>query len=617
MVDLQPVALRYRSALRDFVTSRSESALQAAYEAGRTALAAGWGVLDMIRLHLDAQAELLAPRPPGGAWPAVEETMRAACAFLAESLSPFEMAHRGFREAYATVRQSEARYRSLVDNAPYGIGRCRQDGRFTSANPALVRMLGYGSETELAQAPAPCPTVPRALLGTGEQARAVEVEWLRKDGKPMQVRLTARPVVGNSGVIEGAEVMAEDVTERRALEERLQLAQKMEAVGQLAGGIAHDFNNFITGITLCTNVLARGLPDSDPRRRQVEEIDLAATRASLLTQRLLAFARRQVVQPRVLDLNTVVTGLAKLLRPLLGANIKLVTSLSPEPCNVHADGGQMEQVILNLTVNARDAMPGGGAVTIETKRTPPPGPDQPGGTWVSLTVSDTGVGMDQATQARMFEPFFTTKELGHGTGLGLSTVYGIVTQAGGQVRVDSAPGQGSRFTVLLPLTTARRESPAGLRVAPEPERASGTILLAEDDEIVSHGVRQALEEAGYTVLVTMSGEEALALVRGRTGPLIPLLITDLVMPGMGGRALAEHFLTLNPEGHVLYISGYAGEAMVRRGLSVPDAQFLQKPFSAETLVRKVAEILGSGLPRGAGQQPTQPSLATPGEQKRQ
>jgi CheY-like chemotaxis protein len=386
--------------------------------------------------------------------------------------------------------------------------------------------------------------------------------------------------------------MAEDVTAQRVLEERLQLAQKMEAVGQLAGGIAHDFNNFITGITLCTHILARGIPDDDPRRRQVEEIDLAATRASLLTQRLLAFARRQVVQPRVLDLNAVVAGMTKLLNPLLGADVKLVTQLAGEPCTVLADAGQLEQVILNLAVNARDAMPGGGTVTIATRLIPSGGVVWSDGAWVSLSVTDTGVGMDAATQARAFDPFFTTKEVGHGTGLGLSTVYGIVTQSRGQVRVQSAPGAGSAFTVYLPLTTARRDSPAGVRFAtPEPERASGTILLAEDDEVVRRGIRVALEDVGYTVLAAASGEEALTLARTRGGAPIPLLISDLVMPGMGGRALAEHFQTLHPEGRVLYISGYAGEAITRRGLSVPEAQFLQKPFTPSTLVHKVAEVL--------------------------
>jgi len=367
-------------------------------------------------------------------------------------------------------------------------------------------------------------------------------------------------------------------------------------VGQLAGGIAHDFNNFITGITLCNHILARDIPADDPRRRQVEEIDLAATRASLLTQRLLAFARRQVAQPRVLDLNAVITGMTKLLRPLLGADVHLAMSLARDPCPVHADAVQLEQVILNLAVNARDAMPGGGTVNIETRRIEAghAARDLAAGPWVVLAVTDTGVGMDPATQARVFDPFFTTKEPGHGTGLGLSTVYGIVDQCSGHVRVQSAPGQGSTFTVYLPLVPLGRASPVGLKaVAAEPERATGTVLLAEDDEIVSHGIRAALEEIGYTVLTAASGEEALAVARAHTRA-IPLLVTDLVMPGMGGRSLAEHFLTLHPEGRVLYVSGYAGDAMVRRGLSVPDAQFLQKPFTPDTLVRKVAEVLSSG-----------------------
>ncbi len=611
MPDLPSVAQRYRAALREFVASRSEDALQTAYEVGREAIAAGWGVLDMIHLHQDAQVELLASAACAQGGLDFEEAVRAASALLAESLSPFEMTHRGFREAYATLRQSEARYRSLVDNAPYGIGRCGPDGRFTSANPALVRMLGYDSEAELLGVD-PATAIhhggavdySRLLaewLRPGERRRAAAVQWSRRDGTAIGVRLTARAVVGAQGSVEGAELIVEDVTEQRELEERLRLAQKMEAVGQLAGGIAHDFNNFITGISLCNHILARGLPEDDPRRRQVEEIDLAATRASLLTQRLLAFARRQVVQPRVLDLNAVVAGMTKLLHPLLGADVKLATSLSSEPCTVLADAGQLEQVIMNLAVNARDAMPDGGTVTIESRRLAAgeAAADLAPGPWVSLTVTDTGVGMDAATLARVFDPFFTTKEPRHGTGLGLSTVYGIVTQCSGHVRVQSTPDRGSTFAVYLPMVPAGRESPTDLKaITAEPMHTGGTVLLAEDDEVVSHGIRQALEETGYTVLAAVTGEEAVAVARAHTGA-ISLLVTDLVMPGMGGRALAEHFLTLHPEGRVLYVSGYAGDAMVRRGLSVPDAQFLQKPFTADALVRKVAEVLSGGATTAA------------------
>ena len=611
MPDLPSVAQRYHAALREFVASRSEAALQAAYEVGREAIAAGWGVLDMIRMHQDAHVELLRSYGAAGTMPPPEEAARAANAFLAESISPFEMTHRGFREAYATLRHSEARYRSLVDNAPYGLAWCGPDGRFTSANPALVRMLGYESEAALLAAdpataiyrdPADYQRLLTQWLQPDERPHVAEVQWSRTDGTPIQVRLTARAIVGAHGAAEGAELIAEDVTEQRGLERRLRLAQKMEAVGQLAGGIAHDFNNFITGITLCNHILARGIPDDDPRRRQVEEIDLAATRASLLTQQLLAFARRQVVQPRVLDLNAVVAGMTKLLRPLLGADVTLVTTPAPDPCTVRADAVQLEQVILNLAVNARDAMPDGGTVTIETRRfqagpgaDPETAADLPDGRWVALAVTDTGVGMDAATQAQVFDPFFTTKEPGHGTGLGLSTVYGIVTQSRGQVQVRSTPSHGSTFTVFLPLVPAQRPSPVGVdTISLEPESTAGTILVAEDDEIVRHGVRQTLEEVGYTVVAAASGEEALAVARAHSGNPIPLLITDLVMPGMGGRALAEHFLALHPQGRVLYMSGYAGDALVRRGMSVSEAQFLQKPFSADALVRKVAELLGGG-----------------------
>ena len=369
---------------------------------------------------------------------------------------------------------------------------------------------------------------------------------------------------------------------------------------RLAGRIAHDFNNFITGITLCNHILGRGLGADDPRRRQVEEIDLAATRAALLTQQLLAFARRQVLQPRALDVNEVVASMTKLLRPLLGADVELVTDLTREPCTVHADPGQLEQMIMNLAVNARDAMPAGGALTITTRRVGAvPGAadlseasESSGGPWVALAVTDTGVGMDAVTQARIFEPFFTTKETGRGTGLGLSTVYGIATQSGGQVHVASTPNVGSTFTVYLPYVAAGGDTAEhGAHAVAETVRGGGTILAAEDDEIVRDGIRQTLEAAGYTVLVAPSGEAALERARAHTGSNIELLITDLVMPGMGGRALAEHFLMLRPQGRVLYISGYMGDARDRRTLSIPDHQLLQKPFSADALTKKVAEVL--------------------------
>lgn len=608
MPDLPSVAQRYQAALRDFAATRSEATLQVAYELGREAIAAGWGVLDMIRVHQDAQIALF--QESGTlASPGLAEAVRAANAFLAESLSPFEMTHRGFREAYATLRQSEARYRSLVDNAPYGISRCGPDGRFVTANPAMVRLLGYDAEEDLLRVD-PASAIHRGsdpqeyqrlvaqFSQSGDRARVAEVRWSRQDGTPIQVRLTGRAIKGAGGHVEAVEIIAEDVTEQRALEQRLRLSQKMEAIGQLAGGIAHDFNNFITGITLCNHILARGMAEDDPRRRQVEEIDLAATRAALLTQQLLAFARRQVVQPRVLDLNRILASMTKLLRPLLGAEVQLATSISPEACTVHADPGQLEQVIMNLAVNARDAMSGGGTVSLETRRIEAGSGSREShpvdlvpGSWVTLSVTDTGIGMDAATQARAFEPFFSTKEPSHGTGLGLSTVYGIVTQSGGQVHLKSAPGQGTTVTVYLPLAPERREAVVRTEPSPEPERGTGTILLAEDDEIVQHGVRRALEDIGYTVLAASSGEDALGLARAQPGSSIKLLITDLVMPGMGGRALAEHFVTLHPEGCVLYMSGYAGDAVARRGPSVPETQFLQKPFSAEALVNKVADVL--------------------------
>lgn len=602
MPDLPPVAQRYESALREFVGSRSEAALQRAYELGREAIAAGWGVLDLLHIHQEASASLM-KETEGAASGRLTDLVRAGAAFLSEALAPFEMTHRGFQEAYATLRQSEARYRSLVENAPYGICRCALNGQFVSTNPALVKMLRYESEQELMAADpakiAHCESDPSAYRRQLREflqpdgPRVVEVEWCRKDGSLIHVRLSGRAVTGAAGAVEGVELIAEDTTEQRALEERLQQAQKLEAVGRLAGGIAHDFNNFITGITLCNHILGRGLAADDPRRRQVEEIDLAATRAALLTQQLLAFARRQVLQPRVLDLNEVIGSMTALLRPLLGADVDLVTRLAAEACTVHADPGQLEQMVMNLAVNARDAMPEGGTLTVRTRvLEADPGNVRPAGRWVSLAVTDTGVGMDAATQARVFEPFFTTKEPGRGTGLGLSTVYGIATQSGGRVRLESSPGAGSTFTIDLPYVPPSGATPPTPTDAPAARpRGAGTILVAEDDDVVRRGIQQTLEAAGYATLVAPSAEEALVLAKQHAGQDIRLLITDLVMRGMGGRALAEHFRVLQPRAPVLYISGYLGDAAQRRGLSVPEGLLLQKPFSADKLTGRVAELM--------------------------
>jgi CheY-like chemotaxis protein len=359
----------------------------------------------------------------------------------------------------------------------------------------------------------------------------------------------------------------------------------MEAVGQLAGGIAHDFNNLLTGILSYTDLVLGELRPGDPVRGDLEQIRHAAQRAAALTRQLLAFSRRQVLQPHVLSLNDCVAELDAMLRRLLGADVTLETELDPGLWYVRADPGQLEQVLVNLIVNARDAMPAGGRVTIATANLP-----LGQGAYVSLSVTDTGIGMDRGTQARIFDPFFTTKEQGKGTGLGLSTVYGIVEQSGGHIAVESAPGQGATFTVFLPRHTGpglgapagadRRSLPAG----------NETLLLVEDEAAVRTSARRLLERQGYTVVEARHGADALRIFE-EGGRQIDLVLTDLVMPEMGGRELVERLRARHPGVKVLYMSGYSERAVTVDGVMPPRTGFVEKPFTVEQLVRRTREIL--------------------------
>ena len=394
----------------------------------------------------------------------------------------------------------------------------------------------------------------------------------------------------------GAVVTFSDITERKHLEQQLRQAQKMEAIGQLAGGIAHDFNNMLTVISGYSELVLATLPPGDPQRGNIEQIKQAGERAAALTRQLLAFSRRQVLEPKVLDLNAVATNMDKMLQRLIGENIALVTVLKPGLGRVKADPGQVEQVIMNLAVNARDAMPRGGKLTIETADveldeayarnhiTVKPGP------YVMLAVSDTGCGMDAQTQTRVFEPFFTTKEKGKGTGLGLSTVYGIVKQSGGYIWVYSEVGRGTTCKIYLPrVEEALGTSQPGAFPA-SVLRGSETVLLAEDEEVVRSLASRVLRENGYTVLEASNGEEALQLCAQQRGT-IRLVMTDVVMTGMSGRELAERLHVAHPEMTVLFTSGYTDEAVVRHGILDTGVAFLQKPFTPDALLHKVREVL--------------------------
>ncbi|HET8833674.1 MAG TPA: ATP-binding protein [Gemmatimonadales bacterium] len=503
------------------------------------------------------------------------------------------------RESQAQLARTEAF--ALVMTAHVGL-----DGRWLKVPPSLCALVGV-TEERLLGTPVEAVLHPDdVVLELSERERLVrgetrtldlETRWVRAGGPPLWMYVNASVVEDASGVPQYLLMYLRDITERKSLEDQLRLAQKMEAVGQLAGGIAHDFNNLLTAILGSTELLLASTEADDPRRDDVQEIGRAAHRASGLVRQLLAFSRKQVMRPRLVNLNAIVREMGGMLRRLVGERITLRLDLDPALGDVTADPGQLEQVIANLGVNARDAMPHGGTVTIATANVSrvgltgasddgvPPGP------LVAMTVKDTGIGMDEQVLAHLFEPFFTTKELGRGTGLGLATVYGIVRQSGGQIQVTSRPGQGSTFTLYFP----RIEDTTGARqvAASVPEPAPGgteTVLVVEDEEAVRHLVCRVLRAKGYRVLEAPNAESAL-LVAGSTPAPIDLLVTDMVMPGMGGSTLAAELVAVRPAMRVLFITGYAPEAVERRG-RLPDASgLLEKPFSADQLARRVREIL--------------------------
>jgi PAS domain S-box-containing protein len=498
------------------------------------------------------------------------------------------------------LRRSEASSRSFVENAPFGILRTTLEGRILQANPALVKMLGYSSEQEVLSLRMGTDVYlhpeerDEATLWCRKQdaIQGIEVEWKEKSGRPFIIRCAAHVVKDSNGNVEYMEGFVEDISERRAMEQQLRQGQKMEAIGRLAGGIAHDFNNLLGVIIGYGDYVSEQIGAGSPMHHSVEQILKAADRASALTRQLLAFSRQQVLEKRVLNLNAVVADMEKMLPRLLGEDIQLETSLDPALGQVKADQGQIEQVIMNLAVNARDAMPDGGRLLIQTgnvssedefvlTRAP-----MPPGEYVMLLVKDTGTGMDAQTQANIFEPFFTTKEPGKGTGLGLATVYGFVKQSGGYVWVDSEPGNGTTFRIYLPRVHGEVTQRLSSAAPSASHHGAETILLAEDEESLRTLTRNLLEESGYTVLEAASGMEAVELARKYPGP-IHLLLTDLVMPGMSGQTVSEKLVLMRPEIRILYMSGYAG--FTARGFTDLDAVIIPKPFTRDTLLQKLRE----------------------------
>ena len=528
-----------------------------------------------------------------------EERDREILKFVSQQLAA-AIEHKRYEEA---LRRSEARSRSLILSAAFGICRCTMGGRFLDVNPALITMLGHGSVEDLLKLNARRDVFvnPQELDRLAEDYRrtatlnGVEVQWKRKDGRTIIVRLSGCAAMSTEEPEEVLELIAEDITDRRQLEEQLRQAQKMDAVGRLAGGVAHDFNNLLMVINGYTEVLLEQLEQGGAMHHKVQSIQQAADRAATLTRQLLAFSRKQLLELKVVDVNTVVADMERLLRPLIGENIELITHLSPDAGHTRADAGQLEQVIMNLVVNAKDAMPEGGKLTVQSA-------DvtvrqnfsehrfiQPG-RYAVLSVTDTGHGMDKETQSRIFEPFFTTKEKGKGTGLGLSTVYGIVKQSNGYVFAKSEVGSGTTFYVYLPRVEDSAEELSPAKAQQNEAGGCETVLLVEDEESVRELVRVTLASRGYNVLEAENGECGLRIAEEYKEP-IDILITDVVMPGIGGRELAKKLVALRPGISVLFLSGYTEDAVVTQGALGPANAFLQKPFTLQSLAKKVREVL--------------------------
>ncbi len=514
------------------------------------------------------------------------------------------------RQATDTARERQELVQLLLDSTAEGIYGIDLYGNCMLANPTSARLLGYADAEELKGRkmhalihhhhrdgrPYPeeeCPVT--RTLQTREGTQVLDEVLWRADGTRFDAEYFAYPMWRGEEFV-GAVVTFVDVSQHRNLEEQFRQAQKMEAIGQLAGGVAHDFNNLLTIINGYSEMLLQSTPQGDPNRELLEEISKAGARSASLTRQLLAFSRQQVLAPKVLDLNDVVRETERMLRRVIGEDIELTAALQPRLGSVKADPGQLEQVLLNLAVNARDAMPQGGKLTIETHNVvldedyarshadAQPGPH------VMLAVTDTGIGMTEEVKRHGFEPFFTTKETGKGTGLGLAVIHGIVKQSDGSIEVYSEPGLGTSFKIYFPRVDQAASTISAWPAHGPAPRGTETLLLVEDEDAVRALARITLQQYGYTVLEASHSEEAIRIATNHH-ETIHVLVTDVVMPGMGGRILAERLQGVHPEMKVLYISGYTGDAVVRHGILHEDVDFLQKPFSPITLAHRIREVL--------------------------
>ena len=520
---------------------------------------------------------------------------------VGELTSAFQRMTEDGRSHVATIQKGQQLLEDVFATLEEIVIVCDDEGRIVTANPTCCRVAGRSLE-EMHGQPAAAffgKNAPGAhSSGQSFASREIDATMTIAEGREVPVRLTVQRFRGQSR--HGWVCVAQNLTDRQRLEAELRQSQKMEGIGRLAGGIAHDFNNLLSVVLAYSEMLADGLDANDPMLHDLNDINQAGRRAADLTRQLLAFSRQQVLAPKVIDLNGVVTGMEKMLRRLLGEDVALTVATAQKVGRVKVDPGQMEQILMNLAVNARDAMPAGGRLTIETREVAIEG-DQPGeypgaapGRYVLLAVTDSGTGIDAATQAHIFEPFFTTKAVGKGTGLGLSTVFGIVRQSGGHISVRSTMGEGTTFRVLIPVADPSHPitaAPAAL-AASDTLAGSETVLLVEDEEGVRRLVRTVLRRQGYTVLEAQNGGEALLICEQYAKP-IDLVLTDVVMPHLNGPQLFDRLHPMRPDMQVLYMSGYIDHAF-RDGEIEPGAAFLQKPITPGVLARRVRQVIDSG-----------------------
>jgi PAS domain S-box-containing protein len=504
-------------------------------------------------------------------------------------------AHKRTEEA---ARRGEEVYRKIVENTRDAILMIDAETRTTFVNAQMERMIGYRAEEILGRPPADFidpelrPAVSRHIERRREgKSEVYDMRFRHKDGSDVWTVVSASPLHDENGAYAGAVAVMTDVTERRRLQEGLQNAQKMEAVGQLAGGVAHEFNNLLTGIIGATELLGYRLAGSPEVLHELQGIRSASDRAASLVRRLLAFARKQSANPRVVDLREIVEGAQRILASAVGEDVEIEIALDPKDCAARVDPAQIEQVLLNIVMNARDAMPDGGTVvvSVEPALLKEGLADLPPGEYVRLAIRDSGTGMSQEVLDRIFEPFFTTKAREHGSGLGLSIVYGVIKQSGGHVTVESAVGSGANFTIYLP-RVAPEAAPEPPPESPSIPRGTETILVVEDDELVRGITVRALRALGYRILLAEDGQDALQVVEQHDGP-IDLVLTDVAMPRMGGPELVERLSVKQPGLKVLFVSGYSEESLADRGLLAAHRTFLDKPFTSSMLARKLREVL--------------------------